>query len=298
MGINKNLFDECTSNLIDIIDSSNLNEKEKRYRKKILNETYSNMIKNEVIDNKYYALSHEIKSLKLLSSLKNCTITNDHNGKPGCDFKINDNYNIECVSCTPGDEEKNGYDKFYGSGVFDYNKKENIILTRILQALDKKKEFYYEHLGKSIKEDDPYIVFLSLGSLSYGSFFGKYGLFFNKILVGLHHQVFLYDRAQQRFTGTAYQYRDQIINHNNSPISCRYYNEENSFVSAIIFTTAVLDKDYNIDNTYIFLNPFAKNKVKVSQLPNLVYWKEDKYGNYIPRYKGKNLNSKIKTSVM
>lgn len=295
--INIDLFDICTDSLIKIIESSIISQREKKYRKKILINTYNKMINYNYIDNKYYSLAHEIKSLELLMTLPNTKLVNDHNSTPGCDFRINDYYNIECVACTSGDEQKNGYNEFYGTGVFDYNKKENIILTRILQALNEKKEFYYKHLNGSINLDEPYIVFLSLGNLSYGSFFGKYGFSLNKILFGVHHQGYIYDNVKQKFTGTTYQYRDEILNHNDSPISCRFYNEDNSFISAIIFTTATLDEQYSLENTYIFINPFAKNKVIINKLPKLVYWKENKNGEYIPRYNGKNMNNKLKSNI-
>lgn len=105
--INIPLFDYSTKMLIEILDKSNINEKEKEYRKKELLDIYNKMLNDNVIYNKYYDIAHEIKSLEFLSKYPNMLISDDHLHKSGCDFKICNNYNIECVSSSSGDEENN-----------------------------------------------------------------------------------------------------------------------------------------------------------------------------------------------
>lgn len=293
--INKYLFDKSTKYLLEVLNKANIDEKEKNYRKEKLLSIYEEMLEENYINNEYYSLAHEIKSFELFSKFTSVILAKDYKHEAGCDIRIYNNYQIECVTSSPGDENKNGYNAFYGSGIFDYNKKETIILTRILQSLNEKKVFYYNHLNKTIKENDPYIIFVSIGSLSYGSLWGELGVYFNKALLGLDHEVIHFDREQQKFTERSYEYRDYLINHNNAPVNCKFFCEENSFVSAVIFSNAALDSEYSKENTFVFINPFAKNKVQVNKLPGLVYWKADKYNKYyIPRYKGKNINEKIK----
>ena len=100
--INIPLFDYSTKMLIEILDKSNINEKEKEYRKKELQDIYDKMLNDNVIYNKYYDIAHEIKSLEFLSKYPNMLISDDHLHKSGCDFKICNNYNIECVSSSSG----------------------------------------------------------------------------------------------------------------------------------------------------------------------------------------------------
>ena len=92
IAINKPLFEEHTKMLLDILNSSNINFKEKEYRKNELLKIYNKMKKSNVIDNKYYNKSHEIRSLEFLEHYDNLQIAQDHLSKTGCDFKIYDNY--------------------------------------------------------------------------------------------------------------------------------------------------------------------------------------------------------------
>ena len=301
--INIPLFDYSTKMLIEILDKSNINEKEKEYRKKELLDIYNRMLNDNVIYNKYYDIAHEIKSLEFLSKYPNMLISDDHLHKSGCDFKICNNYNIECVSSLSGNEENNGYYKFRGEGVFNYKIKENIILTRLTQSISSKKNFYDEHIkNKSMNEKDPYIIFLSMGNLVYGAFPGKYGFVLNKILFGVGNVVYTYDRKTNTIRNPEYQYKNEIINHNGSPINCRIFSsDENTCISAILFSHAYIDEHYTKNNTFLFINPFAKNKITVKTFNNIVYWRHcyNKNGKlvYFPKYKGKNLNENLSKTV-
>lgn len=297
--INVPLFDKCTKMLIDIIDSYITNVKEKEYRKEKLLKTYNKMMELDYIDTKYYDLAHEIKSLEFLSKYPNLKISNDHKSKSGCDFKIYNNYNIECVSSSSGNERKNGLYKFHGSGIFDYNKKENIILTRLTSSIDEKTDFYYKHIkNKSIDTKEPYIIFLSLGNLSYGALSGEFGFIMNKVLFGVGHTVLYYDKKNNNFFKSEYEYKKEIFNHNNSPINCNYFSKkEASCISGILFTDALLEEHYTKENTFLFINPFSINKIKAKDFKNIVYWKQFKSDNkyyYVPRFNGKNLNDKLR----
>lgn len=296
--MNTSLFAEHTDMLLKILENSNISEKEKSYRKKQLLNVYNNMRKTNTIDNTYYNISHEIRSLEFLSKYPNMLIAQDHLSEAGCDFKIYNNCFIECVCSSSGDEKKNGLNQFHGTGIFDYGKKEKIILTRLTQSLKEKKEFYDKHiLDGSIEKNKSYIIFLGLGNLTYGTFAGKYGFILNKILFGVGHDVLSIDRKTNKFIETKYSHNISINNHNGSSIDCNIFtNPDYSCVSGILFTFATLDEHYTKDNTFLFINPFAQNKIFANRFKDLIYWKSYKEVDelkYYPRYNGKNLNDNL-----
>lgn len=299
ININKTLFEEHTNMLLDILNSSNIESKEKEYRKNELLKVYNKMKKNNNIDNKYYNKSHEIRSLEFLKKYDKLQIAQDHLSKSGCDFKIYDNYEVECVCSSTGNEKLNGLDKFCGSGVFDYNKKEQIILTRLTQSIREKQLFYKEHLktGSISSEKNPYIIFLGLGNLTYGMFAGTFGFTLNKILFGVGHEVLLINRKTNKIENKKYSHNLCIYNHNGKEIDCNIFcNNDYSCISAIIFSTADLTEHYTENNTFLFINPYANNKIYANKFSNLIYWKVQKVNNeyfYFPRYKGRNLNDML-----
>lgn len=296
--INNELFSDHTTMLLDILEKSNVDLKEKEYRKKELLDIYNHMKDTQIINNKYYNISHEIRSLEFLENYPNIKIAQDHLSKSGCDFEIYNNYLIECVCSSSGDEEKNGLIEFHGSGIFDYSKKEQIILTRLTQSLKEKKDFYNLHcINNTIDKQSPYIVFLGLGNLTYGTFTGKYGFMLNKILFGVGHDVLFLDRQTNKIIKTEYHHNVNIHNHNGSEIDCNIFcNKDYDCISAILFSVASLDEHFTPQNTFLFINPYAKNKIYANKFKNLIYWKshKEKTGlKYYPRYKGKNLNDNL-----
>ena len=297
--INTLLFETHTDMLLEILEKSNIDDKEKEYRKNELLKVYSKMVETRKIDNKYYNISHEIRTLDFLSDFDNLHIAQDHLSKPGCDFKISDKYEIECVCSSSGNEKLNGLNKFHGSGLFDYSKKEQIILTRLTQSIKEKKQFYIEHINSgTISVNMPYIIFLGLGNLSYGTFAGTFGFLLNKILFGVGHEALLINKETNKVERVEYSHNLNIKKHNGVEIDCNIFcNSDYNCVSGIIFSTASLDEKYSKNNTFLFINPYAKNKIKACDFPNMIYWRAKKEKNgyiYLPRYKGKNLNKYLK----
>ncbi len=274
--MNNKLFEEHTSTLINIIQNSSINKEEKKYRETQLLNIYYKMKEKNEIDNRYYNLSHEIRYLEFLSHYGNLKIANDRKSESGCDFLLNDQYQIECVCSSSGDEKANGFDKFYGNGIFDYNEKENIILTRLTNSINEKLIFYYGHLvNGTILKNKPYIIFLGLGNLSNGFFPGKFGFALNKILFGVGYEQFHF--KEDKVIKKDYSHKHRIINHNGSDIDCNIFaNERYLCVSAIIFTTASLPEKYDKKNTFLFINPFSRYKVKAKFFDDMIYWKKIK----------------------
>ena len=67
--INEKYFKEINQKLINILDNSNLNQKEIKTRKEKLNKRLANMISKKKIDNHYVSLAHEIKSYEILKNM-------------------------------------------------------------------------------------------------------------------------------------------------------------------------------------------------------------------------------------
>lgn len=295
--MNDKLFQKHTDMLIEILDTSLIDQKEKDYRKNTLLNVYNKMKRENKIYNRYYELSHEIRSLEFLEFYGNVQIANDRKSKEaGCDFLFDCNYQIECVCSSSGNEKINGLDKFHGSGVFDYNKKENIILTRFTKSIDDKVKFYFDHLKNgTISENNPYIIFLGIGNLSYGTFVGKFGFVLNKVLFGVGSKRLHYDLKENKFIKMDYTYTDAISNHNGAEIECNIFNnKKNDCISAIVYSVASLDERYDKTNTFLFINPLARKKIKVNIFKNLIYWRKNKDGLYLPRCNGKSLNNRLK----
>lgn len=295
--INIDLLKESKEMLLDILKDSQIPEKEKQYRKKELLNVYEKIIKDEKMSSRYYELAHEIKSIKFLECFPDFKTALDHKHESGADFKIFDKYNIECVCSSSGNEVENGLDKLEGTGT-DYNKKEQIILTRLTGSIKAKRDFYYKHIDKGIiKRDEAYIIFISLGNLAYKAKIGVYGFDLNKILLGVGHLQIELDKNTLRPIRKRYAYNDSIIKHNNAEINCNIFKDKKyDCISAIIFTDAILDEYYTNKNTFLFINPIAKNKIFANRFKELVYWKSQNKGEklyYFPRYKGINLNDKL-----
>ena len=102
------------------------------------------------------------------------------------------------------------------------------------------------------------------------------------------------DRNTNTVIRSFYSHVETIKKQNGSPIDANFFvDKNNEHISGILFTEAYICDLYNKDNTFLFLNPYAKNKIKVSDFRDLVYWKANHNMEYIPRYKGKNLWHKI-----
>ena len=295
--MNIELFKDHMSIIEDIINQNEkINIDEMAYRKSIITKEYNNMLSNKVPTIRFYQLSHEIRCVGFLAKYGNLHIASDQNDEPGCDFNLNNNIQIEAVCCSLGNQKINGFDKIPKKGVIDYNHKEKILLSRITSSINEKFNFYKERVNKSIDANKPYIIFIGLGELTYGMINFDYGFELNKILCGVSHPYLTYDRLSDSFSSFYYSYNKEInvekFNNEglgrNVEIPVMFFcNPENEFVSAIIYSTASLESEYNPSNTFIFLNPYAKNKIKISDFKNVYYWKMDKEGKYNLRKNGK-----------
>lgn len=146
-----------------------------------------------------------------------------------------------------------------------------------------------------MKKDEVCIIFISLGDIAQDFFSGKYGFDFLNILIGKSHLTLRIDKNTNKFIDSYYSHVDTIKKQNGSPIDANFFvNADNRHISAILFTDAYICDVYNKENTFLFLNPYAINKVKVKDFNDLIYWKGNNDREYIPRYRGKNLWNQFK----
>ena len=148
-----------------------------------------------------------------------------------------------------------------------------------------------------IKKDEPCIIFISLGDIAQDFLGEKYGFDFLNVLVGKSHLTLRIDRNTNKFIDSYYSHVETIKKQNGSLIDANFFVDvNNKHISGILFTDAYICDLYNKDNTFLFLNPYAINKIKVKDFSNLIYWKANSNMEYIPRYKGKNLWKRFKNN--
>ena len=288
--MNYKLFNNHMSMLFKIIRNNNIDPDEIEVKKETIKKEFISMLKKREITSRFYNLSHEIRCLEFLNKYGNLQIAKDSKSKPGCDFILNNDIQIEAVCCSRGDEKINGLNKIPESGIIDNIPKEKILLSRITTAIDTKIDFYEDHKNKSIDSRKPYVIFIGLGNLTYGMMRQNYGFELNKVLCGVEYAQILIDSKTNKQIGSNFSYRESFSitkynEENNSKevnIPCIYFNKpEFNVVSAIIYSNASLESNYNETNTFIFLNPWAKNKLKIKEFPNVYYWEMNNSGNYI-----------------
>ena len=145
-----------------------------------------------------------------------------------------------------------------------------------------------------INSNEPCIIFISLGDIAPDFFSGKYGFDFLNVLIGKSHLTLQLDKDKNEVVESFYSHVQEIRKHNGALIDANFFlNKDNEHISAILFSDACIGELYDKENTFLFVNPYAINKVNVKDFENIVYWRKNSRMEYIPRYKGKNLWNNI-----
>lgn len=294
--MNIKLFDEHFKLLLNILKTkvSKINKKEAAYKKQKLVEVYKGMKKENKIQNEFYSLSHEIRSFGFFFDNGIINISEDSKSKIGPDFTYKKNYKIECTICTEGNGKnkeavKNSGFQTYNKTI-DYNEKFRQISLRITNSIKSKKDQFDKYLKKNvISEKDCCIIFINMGPFSTEWFPGEYCSEATRFLVGRGFpQITFNKETGKQIGGMTYSFIPEIKNNNGSSVNNNIFVDEDfSNISGIIISTATLDEDYNYDNTILFINPLAKNQIKVKDFNKFLYWKTNKNFEYIPRILGK-----------
>ena len=116
------------------------------------------------------------------------------------------------------------------------------------------------------------------------------GIDFTGILLGKGNPSVTINRETGEIVGTGYAFQPTISKWNAQPIDSNIFcNEQYRCVSGIIITHAMLFEEYSTDNTWIFLNPFATNKVIKKDFWGATYWDADRNMQYWAHRKGRSL---------
>lgn len=237
-----------------------------------------------VISDAYYSLAHEIKALQFLSPFGNVCAADDSHGRAGCDYVLNERYQIECVCSTSGNADTNGLAEFcvYNTlgKLIDYGKKEILLYSRLTSSLRDKKEFYQKHItAGTMSANLPYIIFLGLGSLSQEMIINPEmnGIEFTGVLLGKGNPTITINSKTQEIVAQGYAFRPRIEKWNHQPIdSAIFCNPEYTGISGILFSSADLYEEYTRKNTWLFINPYAINKITKKDFRNITYWAADR----------------------
>jgi len=284
--------------LLEMLRSCEVSSAEFEHRKTSLLEAYSHRgsaISN--ISDRYYNLAHEIKSFLFLRQFGAVSISEDCKHQTGCDCLLNDNYQIECVCSSAGENTgKTGLAELctmnnLNGQLVDYGKKKEILYCRLTSSIKEKLDFYKRHIAdKTISQDMPYIIFLGLGALSQELFPGDNGIEFTSILYGKGNPTMSIDTETGQILSNGYAHNHALINHNKAEINCNIFSsEEYRCISGIMISAARLEEEYTIENSWLFLNPNAVIKTAPSDFSDMVCWDLYNQSEYGPYRAGKKI---------
>lgn len=279
---------ELTNDLVEVMRKNNLPEKEIEYRaERLLKAAEALPAPCEAIYSKYYDTAHEIRCLQFLNKYGSVHMALDSKKEAGCDFTINGRIQVECICCSPGKSEENGWADYLRTEsqwvMRDAKTAESFILSRITNALSKKREFYYDHIRKgTVCKDKPYVVFIALGSLYTKALFGDTGLSVLRILFGVDNEIINYDGSCDKLYFDGYSYSEKMKKWNGAQIdSALFYMKEYSCISGVIVTTSGIDTSYPESETWLFTNPYAINRLTEDDLNGMPSWRENGKGKYV-----------------
>lgn len=287
------MISPTTAELLHILKSMPICSEEFNYRLgrlKVAEKKKGSAI--NTISDAYYTLAHEIMCFPFLSLFGNIRVSEDHNGEAGCDYLLNDKYQIECVCSTPGTTD-NGMKELcqHDGKLFDYGKKQEILYTRLTSSIRSKLQFYQGHISNgTLHPDKPYIIFLGLGALATEMFCESEGFAFLGFLLGKGNPTLSINAKTGKLQNTGYSFRQWIHNHNNAEIDANIFcAKDYQCISGVIISSAVLGETYTPENTWLFINPFAKQKIVKKDFWGIHYWAVNKDMSYSAKCKGRSL---------
>ena len=234
---------------------------------------------------RFFQLAHEIESLHFLSTFGEIHMSQDSQHEKGADFILNGNLSIECVCASLGTKlEETGLSQYLvHNKVVDYNEKKRLLSARLTSSLHGKVQFYEERCGKSISKDYPYIIFLSLGRLSWEWFAEEYGMALTDILFGRGKPSITINPFTGTIDASGYTHVFTFKKFNGVEINSNLFLDPSfSCVSGILLATEVFSQ-YTTENTFLFVNPFSTLKLNPLIFPGIIYWDilgQDKYAPY------------------
>lgn len=280
---------EYTEKLLNTLKKHGIPERELSYRRNQLEKAAKLETENMGdVSDRYYQLAHEIGCFDFLSRFGNPRLSSDAAHTAGADIVLG-KYQIECVCASPGTKtSENGFDKVCVKNnlgnMVDYSEREGIILCRLASVLKEKRDFFLRHCNNgSMSKEKPFVIFVGLGSLAVEFFAGENGIALLGILFGKGAPTLMID-SHGNVVGEGFEHRLAIKKRSfektvDIPCNC-FLDDGYRCISGIIFTDKWSANDYNLQNTWLFINPFAENPISPDDFPGLTYWMLDENGEY------------------
>lgn len=264
---------QYNNHLCKLLEDVGLDNKEIMYRKRNLERAFPQGKHIIEIGHRYYELAHEIKAMSFLSNMGKVNISRDSVGERGCDCVFSEKYDVEFVCCSLGQHPESFRKVFQESSMKEYKESADFIISRLTNSVKSKTEKYLSE--NSLGERGPFIIFLGLGELSYGAMLGSYGMEVLSFLVGKGERTFLVDLETGEIIRSGYVYQPEFKKPlNGAIINADIWDDENyNCVSALIVSDADIDEDYSYDNTWMYINPNADNKITIKDFEGIIYWK-------------------------
>lgn len=304
MGFNKMCFEDAMKITNEVLNKHNVTDKIFRVNK--ITKIYNNMISKKETDREFYSLVHEIKSYDFVNSFSKVYLANDEKHETGPDISFGNN-RIECVCSSKGKILNSVYKEYSISHfkgktkIINYNKTKEFLLPRITNSLYTKKDIIEDYIKKKvIRSNECPILFLSLGELNVDFHAGTYGVELLEILIGKGPLCLVYDRKNEKFSDIFWKVNDKIKKNNGKElvdISAKFFNSNNTNISGVLFSTACIYEKYNLNNTFLFLNPYAKNQININDFNDIIYWKCNEKNEYIPMKNQNNLYDDVKPKI-
>lgn len=282
---------ELTNDLVEVMRKNNLPEKEIEYRaERLIKAAEAPPAPCEAVSSQYYNIAHEIRSLEFLGKYGSARIAMDSISEAGCDIILDDKLQIECICCSTGKSEDNGWADYLRTErqweMRDTRIAEDFILSRITNAISNKRDFYWKHIEKeSAVADRPYIVLFGLGSLHTKVLFDDSGREILRVLFGADKPTLKYDESNEKFIFDGYTYNRQLEKWNGSKIDSIIFRlKEYRFLSGIIVTVGGVGEEYSENETWLFTNPNAINRLSVEDFKGMPGWREKRQSGNVYKY--------------
>lgn len=245
----------------------NIKEYEHR-KKKICNpqQDYNNFVETDI-----FQIAHEIDTSCILARGGQVNLAKEITQKSNIDIEYLSKYKIECTCGNQGNEKnvKINTDKghYHHADGHTYNTADKkIMYNRLINSIGVKikayKEKYIPH--QVIDRNTPYLVSITnkdilgpTGIITYNN-----GCELLEILFGINVSDKIIDLDLEKVIKESYL-------HIKGEIFC---NKDNDFLSGIIYSNAPWNKKYYKNNTFLFVNPYAKNKIDINDFLQFNCW--------------------------
>lgn len=258
----------CELNFLNKSDAFiNIKEYEHR-RKKICNpqQDYSSFVETDI-----FQIAHEIDTAYILSRGGQVKLAKEITQKSNIDIEYLLKYKIECTCGNQGNEKNVKINKDIGQyhnangNLFDTLDKK-IMYNRLINSIDVKIEAYKKKYipQQAIDSKTPYLISITnkdiLGTTGINIY--DNGCELLEILFGININSKIIKLDLEKVIKESYLHVKAET----------FYNKNNDFLSGIIYSNATWDKRYYKNNTFLFVNPNAKNKIDISDFLQFNCW--------------------------